>query len=364
MAVNFMANRDWFLRAAMLLYGVLNAILYASLLPLWEGFDKIDASLRLAPGSASVKRNLPFITTYGQFQQLSAREQRRLRTSLNELHSDSKASHLLNYEAQQPPLAYALLAPADAALGGHPLLTRILFLRLSCAIGAAVMTGLLVFRLGHQLGLASHLQVGVAFVVFSSQMFYAATAHITNDWLAIPLSTLVITSAIDLYRSRSVRAAAGLAIALGAGLLAKSYLIALVPFAAGVVLWLAITRKLAWRAVGLFTAALLIVAGPWYARNLFLYGNLSGMQETTGGIPEIRLLSAAEALPWLRMAVQAARAALWTGNNSFISFDSTTITLQLAAIAIAVALYIKARRTGRRRLSVWCWPRARVICRR
>jgi len=366
-------GHDRLLSAAVLCYGVLNACLYAALLPLWEGFDEpfhygyvralssaagfpvlgrsflsrdIAASLSLAPASAAVKRNLPFVRTYDQFLRLDTDRQRELRTKLEDLEADARDSQLLNYEAQQPPLAYALLAPADLALGSVPFLTRVLLLRLLAAIAAAGATGLLVSRLGHQLGLPVASQAAAGFVIFSSQMFYAATAHISDDWLAIPLFTFVATSAIALWVRPSAVAAAVFGAALAAGLLAKSYMLALAPFAAGVVLWLALQRRLRARAVAAFAAALLAAAGPWYARNLFLYGNVSGMQETTGGVPLGALVSAAKALPWFRMAGRAARAALWTGNNSFVSFGATAVTLQLALITAGCALYIWARRKG------------------
>jgi hypothetical protein len=366
-------SHERLLFAAVLCYGVLNACLYAGLLPLWEGFDEpfhygyvralssrarspvlgrsflsrdIAASLKLAPASLAVKRNLPFVRTHDQFLRLGADQQKELRTKLENLEADAGDSQLLNYEAQQPPLAYALLAPADIAFGGLAFLTRVLLLRLLCAIGAAAATGLLVFRLGHQLGLPVASRAAAGFVIFSSQMFYAATAHISDDWLAVPLFTFVVTSAIWLWTRPSAAGAAVFGVALGAGLLAKSYMLALAPFAAAVVLWLALRRRLSARAIAAFAAALLAAAGPWYARNLFLYGNLSGMQETTGGVPLAALVSAAKALPWLQMAGRAARAALWTGNNSFVSFGAAAITMQLALITAGCALYLWVRRKG------------------
>src|SRR4051812_22624779 len=76
------------------LFGIAGAILYSSLLPLWEGFDEpfhyayvaslgctgsfpvmrattlpadVVTSLRLAPASTAVKHNLPFAPTYEQY---------------------------------------------------------------------------------------------------------------------------------------------------------------------------------------------------------------------------------------------------------------------------------------------------------
>ena len=70
---------------------------------------------------------------------------------------------------------------------------------------------------------------------------------------------------------------------LAAGLLTKSYFLVFVPlylFAA-----MAWYRKGTMPALGLVTllAIPLVLAGPWYVRNLTLYGNLSGHLGETNG---------------------------------------------------------------------------------
>ena len=202
------------LRAALIFYGFLNALLYASLLPLWEGFDEpfhygyvqelssgrgipvlgktplsseVWMSLELAPASDVVKQNLPQVTTFGEYFQFSEAVRRSLRERLDHLPCDGMPNGQ-NYEAQQAPLAYALLAVADRAWASAGLTTRVWRLRLICAAFASLTTTILLFRLGNRLGLPGDFQSSVVFIVLSSEMFYATTAHVANDWLAVPLT--------------------------------------------------------------------------------------------------------------------------------------------------------------------------------
>jgi hypothetical protein len=364
------------LRAALVCYGVLNAILYASLLPLWEGFDEpfhygyvqslshgcgfpvlgrttisqeVWGSIALAPASSDVKRNLPVVTTYDEWFRLEPAERIARRTKLEKLNGGAGcvADAPLNYEAQQAPLAYLLLAAPDWLWSRAALVERVWRLRLLCAILSSLATALIAFRLARQLSVPETFAAAAVFVILSLQMFYAATAHVANDWLAIPLGALVVSLVIGVCQRPGTSSAAALAGALGAGLLTKAYLLALAPVACGAVLWLVWKRRLGWRAAGLFAGLLLLIAGPWYARNLSLYGSLTAMQETVrrGSVSE--LASVALQVPWPRVVVASARAALWTGNNSITEFWAPAEWLMLAAIIAALVLYaVKARRSG------------------
>ena len=119
-------------------YAVLNAILYSTLLPLWEGFDEpfhysyvqdladgrgfpdlttsrlsleIGTSLTLAPASRPVQQNLPMVRTYSEYFSQSRSQQLSERKLFDEIdpHSRWSPSYILNYEGQQAPLAYIFL---------------------------------------------------------------------------------------------------------------------------------------------------------------------------------------------------------------------------------------------------------------
>ena len=107
--------------------------------------------------------------------------------------------------------------------------------RASCACvccagcSSALATGLLVYCLGGQLALAERWRVTAVYLALSSQVFYAATAHVGNDWLGVPLFTLLIVCAIAVYEHPTTARAALFAAVLAAGLLTKAYFLAARP---------------------------------------------------------------------------------------------------------------------------------------
>jgi len=365
-----------------LLYGALNALLYAGLLPLWEGFDEpfhygyvqelrrhgalpvmgktvlseeVVRSLDLVPAGYAVTRNVGRGVAFGDYFRMPAEERRELRRRLERIDPASAAgdSQSPNYESHQAPLAYALLAPFDALWAKVPLPARVLRLRLLGALAAVLLLWFGTLRLGALLDLPDTIPLTVMFVAFSSQMFYGAVCHIANDWLAVPLFALVLSEAVALHREPRAPAALRLGLALGAGLLTKAYFLAAVPVVAGVALVVYMRgRQVAKshpglaRASGLprfFLVSLapgLVIAAPWYIRNLSLYHNLSGMQETLGGTPFGALARAAGRIPWLDAALVTARTSLWTGNNSLGALSRNTLRVMLLLLGAAVCLYL------------------------
>jgi len=347
------------LRAGLLLaYGALNAALYAGLLPLWDGFDEpfhysyveqlsrggglpvqgratlsreVWDSLALAPGSYLVKRNIGQVIAFDEYFSRTPAERAELRARLIALdpRTGSARSDMPNYEAHQPPLAYAVLAVFDRLWSNAPLLVRVLRLRLFCGILSAIAMALLTLRIAARLGLTGRWAEVAAFLVLSSQMFYAATAHVGNDWLAIPLAAALVLAAL------TPGAALAFGVILAAGLLTKAYFLAVLPFAAYQV----------FRARRPLALLPLAAAVPWYARNLRLYHDLSGMQETAGhGIPFGAILRALPHFPWLRSLGATLTHALWSGNNSDTTFNALTIYLMAALLAASGFLWLRHRR--------------------
>jgi hypothetical protein len=357
------------LRLAVFLFGALNVVLYAGLTPLWEGFDEpfhyayiqqlgntrslpvlkrtclseeVWQSFPLAPASHIVQRNLPMVTTFGDYFRLAELERLTRRRRLEQLDPNlARAdSSCPNYESQQAPLAYALLAPVNALWARTPLPARVFRLRLVCGLFSCLATGLLVFRLANLLALPEVYRLTAVFLVYASQMLYASTAHVANDWLAVPLFLLVLYSGISLRLAPRPAAVWTLSLALAAGLLTKAYFLTMLPFAFAVVGWCCLERRLAWRLGILFAILSLAPAAPWYIRNLLLYHNLSGQQETIGGTPVAALFNAAIKLPWGKSLATTARTSLWEGNSSATTFGVTTIWVMLALLMAAAYLYI------------------------
>lgn len=360
------------LGSGLVLYGLLNAVLYSGLLPLWEGFDEpfhygyvqslssharlptldrtllsdeIWASLKLAPASQVVGRNLPGLTTFSEYFQLEKSERWRRRAELEDLPPALRFSSSVgggNYEAQQAPLAYLLLAVPDRIWADTPLPRRVLRLRLISAMAAVIAVSLCTFRLGAALKLPPQFQHAALFLILSTQMFYAATAHIANDWLAIPLVGFLLLAAIAFYEKPGPRTSLALALALSAGLLAKAYFLVFVPFATALVLWFALRRRVGLKCVAVFLLLVGVLSGPWYVRNWMLYGSLSGLQEAVVGIRGSTLLASFAAVPWPAALMASCRSSLWLANNTFSTFSRTTLDVMLALLAVAGLLYLRS----------------------
>jgi hypothetical protein len=352
-------------RKAILPFAIVNAALFSALLPLWEGFDEpyhygyveelwqssrlpvfartplpydVVASFPLAPVSNVVRRAIPEAITYDAWFALPDGERERRRHALQQLTADSRTVSRGNYEAHQPPLAYMLLAPLDWALARFPLTARVLALRLFCGVCAMVLLFFGASALCRALEVPEPYATAALFGIFCSEMLYATTAHVANDWLAVGVSAFFLAALAD---GRSpLRVAAW----LSAGLLTKAYFLVFAVFAAGAMLWQYRSRV---RTLLPAAALVVVVAGPWYARNIVLYGNVGGTPEAFDGIGIRQAMAAAPRIDWPSTVGYLARASLWTGNNWFNSYSRTTLNLLLAMLALAMVAWLWRRRAIR-----------------
>jgi hypothetical protein len=160
---------------------------------------------------------------------------------------------------------------------------------------------------------------------------------VANDWLAVPLAVWSLAAAIRYWKSPSPRNVVWMAGLLSAGLLTKAYFVAVVP---AVVLCVLLRR---WKELCLALAILFVMAAPWYARNAYLYGAVTGMVESRAGIGAATVVQTAPSLDWGRVAVASVRSALWTGNNSFTSFSASTTAAMVAVWILALILWAVSR---------------------
>ncbi|MGH9664979.1 MAG: hypothetical protein ACRD9L_11195, partial [Bryobacteraceae bacterium] len=290
----------------------------------------------MAPGSGVVRRNLPQVPTYADFFQRQKRPEpvRNWRAPDREAR---QSSQILNYEALQAPLAYGVLAIPARVFASVALPKRVLILRLIAGIGGALLLYFASERLFRRLGMNAAYRNVALFCVFSSQMTWAALAHVGNDWLAVPLAVLLLASAIDYDETLNVRSAAGMAVVLALGLLTKAYFLAFLPLAFGVC---AVRRR--WTDLWAGMAVVLALAGPWYVRNVARYGAISGMQESRAGM-SVMSFHMAPLLSYPTLIYANARAALWTGNNSFAAFSAHTLASVLFVWLAALALWAVTR---------------------
>jgi hypothetical protein len=354
------------IRNAILLFGIVNACLYSALLPLWEGFDEafhyayvetlwqtrrlpvlgrtlipydVFQSFQFAPVSAVVHRWIPEATSYHAWFPLPQTEKERRRSELERLPAEPRVSARPNYEAHHPPLAYVFLAILDRAISGDPITVRVLLLRLF----AAVLGTLLVYfggaALCRTLEIPDRFANAALFTIFCSEMLYATISHVANDWLAVGLSATFIAALADFVKKPERRQARRAALWLAAGLLTKAYFLAFALLAvatAAVLLW---RRRARFETVAAGGLLVLALAGPWYARNLALYRNLSGTHEEFDGIGIRQALAVAPQINWAATAGFLSRGSLWTGNNSFTTFSRSTLNAVLALLLLAAAAW-------------------------
>ncbi len=343
----------------------MNVWLYAALLPLWDGFDEpfhygfvhhlshggslpvsgetvipaeLCESLRLTPAGTIAQRNLKFPLTHEQYLQLPPAERQARRAAQRTLPpAPGPGDCFVNYEAQQAPLAYAILALPDRLLAPLPLPHRVLILRGICGSIAVLLLLAAMRILSAELDISPAVNAVAVLSTLSVQMVYATTTHITNDFLAAPLFSLIVATSLRYYRTATQRDGLITALTLAAALATKAYFLAVLP--AFVVMVLTLRRRHA----AMILAVAILPSSWWYLRNLQLYGTLSGMNEASAGAGLAQVLQSLPQINWPASLAYMLRGALWTGNNSFTAFSRTTLNILLILAAIGIAVFLRRR---------------------
>lgn len=202
-----------------------------------------------------------------------------------------------DFEYYQPPLYYLVCAPIYAAVGGRAGLYACRLVSFVCGLVSLVALGRILGRLGCS---PSCRRLGVVFVaLLPTHAYFSSLA--SNDglcWLIAMLLAHQLLVLADQDRGTLGASRFGFAVRLGlllaAGMLTKSSIAIFLPVTLLTYLQVAIRI----RRPRLVYASLIplgltvLVAGPWYWRNLSLYGSLSAFAVGFGP-PEAGLLSAA-----------------------------------------------------------------------
>jgi hypothetical protein len=357
-------------RYLVLTLALANGFLYACALPLWEGFDEpfhygyvqsvsvrhrlpvlnqssvseeICQSLKAVPLSRLLAGSVAGTISFESWSKLSDAAKARRLQGLERISPAlrSRPSSLMNYEAQQAPLAYVALAPFDLVFSRTQLKIRILILRLILTAGATLLLLAILEKLAQTIGLQDAFKIAALACVFESQMLWAAVAHVGNDWLAVPLTVCWVVCVAVTVRKPSDRNVLLLALILALGLLAKAYFLAFVPVFTALLAYLAFRKLVGRRTLGLAIAIVAGAAAPWYLHNLLLYGTLSGTQQSAAGIGIAHAFSALAHINWKESTINFARWSLWTGNWSFLSFSKHTLNAELILLVLAFGCYFR-----------------------
>jgi len=210
-----------------------------------------------------------------------------------------------------------------------------------------------------------------AFVAFLPQFVFIGSS-INNDNLATPFSTAMLWQlAVTLRRGITVKRATILGILAGGALLSKFNTVTLVPLALLVIFVVALPKR-AWRTA--FSCAVVMVlvtgliAGWWYARSYWLYGDATGLSLIINMIGE-RPVSI-DMVRWFIAENEGLRLSTWgvfgwmniLATPAFYSFFDWLALVGLAGIVVAVfslrdAIIDRAKRSETflpALLALWC----------
>jgi hypothetical protein len=356
--------------------------LYACALPLWEGWDEafhygrlesmavqhdlgtyrkstlpgeVADSLMLTPVSHLLAALLPGSRSFSQWHELPLTQRIDLHDQLLRLSPERRrdGSTILNYETQQAPLAYAVTAPLDWSLGRVQLVPRVLILRWILGLGSMALTYGLMLRLARIFQIEPPFREALLLCSLSVQMLWASVAHIGNDAFAIPLTVWFVVLMLE---DSSLVA---LSCALGIGLLTKAYFLSFVPVFVALVVTRVRSGRASWKQAAIAMLIPVAIGGPWYARNLFLYESFSGTQETVAGVTFSSAIRAIPHINWAHAFMKLWRDSLWTENETFTTFDRSTLQIVQALMLLGLGLKVAASRKPRK-AEGWMW--AAAVC--
>jgi len=317
---------------------------YAAMLPLWEGVDEwahfavvqsverrgewlasrdrpiprnIEASLRIVPIPWELRHFDPPSVTHDAYWQLPESERRRRTEALGaiprEWALEDGSGVFSNYEAQQPPLYYWLVAPLVWLIPSRSLAIQVLAVRCLSALVASMAVPL-VYRIGRGLFEGEGMALGGAAVIAVMPGFAGIAARVGNDALAAPVYAALLLAGLVLWRRPSLRVACQTALALTLGLLTKAYFLTAVP----AVVWLL------WRR-GYLRAALipLFLAGWWYVLSAVTGGSLLTSGTMTGlSFSPAAVLGNVPSVPWFRAVDAALFSHIYCGGWSWLTVRS------------------------------------------
>jgi hypothetical protein len=314
---------------------VIRLSFWAAALPLWEGYDEwshfaviratafegrlvasrdapvqrdVAASLELAPVPWELRYFTKPSITQDDFWLLSAAERTAREQAFDSMpvlwSHEASAGSLTQYEAQQPPLYYWLLAPVMLAAQNWSLSGQVMLLRFISLLIASLAIPL-TFQIALEVLKDERAALGCAALLAAMPEFILDVARVGNECVAVALFSALILLGL---RQRTI----AMGILLGLGLLAKAY------FLTAALAVLLFFRK---RAL-LPLAVAAVIGGWWYGRNL-LSGNLGGLNDSIrSSAANTTLIQKIVATPWLRAIDTFLFSHLYYGGWSSLSVRS------------------------------------------
>lgn len=340
---------------------------YASMFPLWEGYDEfahfgviramvvqglvlpprdqrgprdVQESLKLAPVPWEVRTWSVFqgSLTHEEYWKLTAGERRQRQAKLQSMPASWRLMNSDNgvsaYEALQPPLYYWLMTPVLRAVANSGLPGQVILLRwISVAIASLAIP--LTFAIARRAIQHERAAFGCAAVVALMPGLAIDVARVSNESVSILLFSLLAWMGLKILAGeRDTRNTVLLGLFLGLGLLTKAYFLTAVP---AVLLLLVYAYGRKYRPALIPIALAFAIAGWWYVRNLVTTGTLSGLAEPiilrTLGTPA--MIRTIPAIPWLRGVDVILQSHLYFCGWSSLAVRSWTYHLFYAIVIVA-----------------------------
>jgi 4-amino-4-deoxy-L-arabinose transferase-like glycosyltransferase len=254
---------------------------------------------------------------------------------------------ILNYEGQQPPLYYWLLAVPLRWMISLPLLSRLYLLRFVNVLVASAAIPI-AYWIARRVLLSETQALGVTGIIVLLPELMINVARVGNESLALVCYTALLAAAVmAVQKPLSWRAWLSVGVALGCGLLTKAYVLSAVPavIAVAVVSIQSVQNEARQPprlvSIGIRLGAAFVVAiciaGAWYARVHAATGSWTGVtiDAAVGQVSLAGKLAAVPHVNWKSGFASILISHLWFGAWSFLRVPIAIYLLAFAVIAIA-----------------------------
>ena len=352
---------------------------HAALLPPWEGFDEtahwsyiqqladtgrpprygvdgLSADIDRYPGPMTYSGAAPFDRTGRPTFRSYAQDGAPLIFGGPSRYASDSAP---NWQAQHPPLYYAVLAPLYRLAQGRGWIDHLLVLRLASymlAFAGFAVGVLAIWRRGAQFG--AWAAAIVAAWPFLFPQFFPEFARLGNDSLCLLFAGLGWACLLELLAGEAGwGAAAALGVVLGLALLTKAFFLPIGASAGALLLarWWIGGRRPAWLGQAVLAGALaLAIGGWWYVEKKLETGSLTGSDEfirlgrAGGSSALVQGFSAGE---FTRGLAVIAATFLWAGTWSLARLSELWLAIPAALLLVCGVDY--ARGLGRGGLVAW-----------
>jgi 4-amino-4-deoxy-L-arabinose transferase-like glycosyltransferase len=383
---------------------LVRGVWYCALLPLWEGYDEpyhfaalqnvaagqgmphsdtritleVEESLHLAPIPWEMQYHAvgQAAATYEAFWTLPLAEREKCIEALRALdpRDGSRPANgpVFNYESQQPPLYYWVMALPMRWSSGMQLLSRLYLLRIVGLLLASLMVPL-TYWIANGVLRSEPQALGTVAILALLPELAINLARVSNESLAVVCYSSMVAAA--LYALRKPAAWCGwfaFGVCLGCGLLSKSYVLSAIPgvFVVGhFAYWRAPgneTPKLGLAGVlGRMAAALAVamaIAGPWYWRMHAATGSWTGTNDeaNVARLSLLQNLVQVGHVNWKSGALSVAVSHVWFGAWSFLRLPTRVYVVAFIVMAVAacgIVVRLMRRRDSmeeRREVAVLC----------